>query len=115
MVYITTLEVPTAMPIHLFMAHQVQNQPTLAALLEDKAITKISAKYSDYANVFFSDLTIELSKNTGMNKHTIKLKDEKQPAYKAIYILSLIELKTLKTYIEIHFQTAFIQPSKFLA
>ncbi len=36
---------------------------------------KISAEYCDNANVFFSDLVIELLDNTAMNKHAIELID----------------------------------------
>lgn len=32
---------------------------------------------SDYANVFSSNLVIELSKNIGINKHVIELTDVK--------------------------------------
>lgn len=35
----------------------------------------------------------------GINKHVIKLIDGKQPLYKLIYVLSLVELDTLMTYI----------------
>ena len=38
--------------------------------------------------------------------------DGKQPLYGLIYILNLIELETLKTYIEIHLKTRFIWPFK---
>ncbi len=47
-----------------------------------------------------------------MNEHAIELIDEKQPFYKPIYALSLVELKTLKTYIETHLKTGFIRSSK---
>lgn len=80
----------------------------LIVLQKDKAHTKIPLKYADYTNVFFVDLIIELLKNIGMNKHTIELIKNKQSSYKPIYSLSLIELKTLKVYIEIHLKTRFI-------
>lgn len=50
-----------------------------------------------------------------MNKYAIKLIDRKQSCYRPNYALSLVKLKTIKTYIEIYLKTRFIQPSKFLA
>ncbi len=55
---------------------------------------------------------MELPKNMEMNEHAIKLIDGKQPPYEPIYTLNLVELETLKTYIETHLKTGFIQPSK---
>lgn len=57
---------------------------------------------------------MELSENIGINRHTIKLVEGKQPPYYLIYILNLVELETLKAYIETHLKTDFIQPSKSL-
>ena len=54
------------------------SQITQIAILQwDKALTKIPAKYFNYADVFLSDLAIELPENTSLNKHVIKLVDEK--------------------------------------
>ena len=58
---------------------------------------------------------MELPENTKMNEHVIKLIDGKQPLYGPIYALSLVELETLKAYIETYLKTGFIQPSKSLA
>ena len=55
---------------------------------------------------------MELPENTGINEHVIELKVGKQPSYKPIYCLGLVELETLKTYIKTHLKTGFIQPSK---
>ena len=57
---------------------------------------------------------MELSKNTGINKHAIKLQDGKQPPYRPIYSLGPVELEILKIYIETYLKTGFIQPSKSL-
>ncbi len=57
---------------------------------------------------------MELSKNTGINEYTIKLVESKQLLYGPIYSLGLVELETLKTYIETHLKTGFIRPSKSL-
>ncbi len=51
---------------------------------------------------------MKLLEYTGMNEYAIKLIDKKQILYKLIYILNLVELKTLKTYIEIYLKTGFI-------
>ncbi len=76
------------------------------------APTEISAKYSDYTDVFSSDLAMELSENTGMNKYVIKLIKRKQPPYRPIYALSPVVLEVLKTYIKTHLTTSFIWLSK---
>ncbi len=70
------------------------------------------AEYSDSADIFSTDLAIELPKNIGINELAIELIEEKQPPYGPIYILCLVELETLKTYIEKYLKTGFIQPSK---
>ena len=87
----------------------------LAALQQDKAFIKIPSQYINYANVFSSDLVIELPENTGINKYAIKLIEGKQPPYWPIYSLGPVELETLKAYIEIHLKTRFIRPSKSLS
>lgn len=45
---------------------------------------------------------MKLPKNKSMNKHVVKLIEGKQPLYSLIYSLCLVELETLKTYIETH-------------
>ena len=91
----------------------VQNsESTLATLQWNKILFKIPAKYSNYADIFSIDLTMELLENIGMNKHIIKLIKEKQPFYGPIYALKPIELETLKAYIKTHLKTRFIRPSK---
>ena len=52
----------------------------------------------------------ELSEHTGMNDHTIELEKSKQPLFGPIYSLGLIELETLKFYIETNLANGFIQP-----
>ncbi len=69
MVYIVVLETKTL--IYPSQATQI------AALKWDKALTEIPSKYSDYIDIFSSDLTMELLKNTGMNEHAIELIDRK--------------------------------------
>ncbi len=55
---------------------------------------------------------MQLPENNGINEHAIELINSQQPLYGPIYILSLVELEMLKTYIETHLKTSFIQPSK---
>ena len=84
----------------------------IAAWKQDEAPIKVIPKYVDYADVFSFDLAMKLFKNTGINEHTIKLQDSKQPPYGPIYSLELVKLETLKTYIKTHFKTEFNQSSK---
>ena len=102
-VYIVALRVPGAtetvgMPIYPDWANQVQ----VATLQHDKALTKIPPEYNNYANVFSSDLAMELPGNTDINEHAIKLIEGKQPFYSPIYSLVPMELEMLKAYIEIY-------------
>ena len=53
-----------------------------------------------------------LPERTELNKHAINLEDGKQPPYGPIYSLGLVELETLKTYIETYLKTGFNWPSK---
>ena len=50
-----------------------------------------------------------------INKHIIKLQEDKQPSYGPIYSLGPVELETLKTYIKTNLANSFIWPSKSLA
>ena len=84
-------------------------QAQVGLLHIDKAPTKVPLKYSDYADIFLFDLAMELPKNIGMKKYVIELIEGKQPPYGLIYSLGLVELETLKTYIETHLKTGFIR------
>ncbi len=91
--HVATIELSTAMPIHLSRISQVLDNSTLAVFQWDKALTKIPVKYSDYADMFSSDLAIELPENTGMSKHAIKLIKGKQPPYGPIYAQTQLSWK----------------------
>ena len=80
-------------------------------MIAEEAPTKASAKYSNFADVFFLDLASELPEHTGINNHAIKLVDGQQPLYGSIYNLGPVELKTLKAYIEINLANGLIRPS----
>ena len=73
---------------------------------------KIPTKYSDFSNVFLDEKASILPKVTELNRHAIKLQKGQQLPYGPIYSLDLVELKTLKTYIEINFANGFFWPSK---
>lgn len=100
-VYIATLE---ASGITIYPSQTAQ----IVVLQQDKAPTEISAKYQDYTNVFSPDLAMELLENININEYAIELRDGKQPPYRPIYTLSLIELETLNAYIKTHLKTGFI-------
>lgn len=58
---------------------------------------------------------MEFFKNTGIIKYAIELVNRKQPFYRPIYAISLMELETLKAKIKNHLKTSFIQTSKLPA
>lgn len=87
----------------------------IVALQWDKASTKVPFEYANYADIFSFDLAMELPESTGINEYAIELVEEKQPPYRPIHAFSLVELETLKTYIETHLKTGFIRLSKCFA
>ena len=87
-----------------------KRQAQIEALLFDKTLIEVLAKYSDYNNVFSAKNVIELLENIGINEHTIKLEEGKQLLFDSIYSLRLIELETLKTYIKTTRVNSFIWP-----
>ena len=93
---------------------QIYGKAQFGALLFDKAPTEVPVEYSDYNDVFSAKNAGELSENTGINEHAIKLEEGKQPPFGPIYSLGLVELETLKTYIETNLVNGFIRPSKSL-
>lgn len=54
-----------------------------------------------------------LPEHTGVNDHAIKLEKNNQPSYSPIDSLGLVQLETLKRYIETHIKTGFIQSYKY--
>ena len=54
-----------------------KKQAQAGALLFDKAPTKVPAEYFDYSNVFLAENGARLPENTGINKHAIKLEEDK--------------------------------------
>ena len=51
-------------------------RPQISGLIAEKAPTKVSAKYSDFADVFSPDLASELPKHTAINDNAIELVDD---------------------------------------
>ena len=98
------------MPV--YSKRQAQIKAQVGALLFNQAFIEVPAEYSDYSNVFSAEYVAELPENTEMNKHAIKLKEDKQPPFGPIYSLGPVELKTLKTYIKTILTNSFIRPSK---
>ena len=80
----------------------------VAVLEQNKASTKVSTKYFNFADVFLEEKVLILPEQNNLNKHTIELESDKQQSYEPIYIQGLIELEILKTYIEIYLKTGFI-------
>ena len=79
-----------------------------------KKIT-ILIEYADFSNVFSKKLGKVLPKRINIFKYTIKLVYSKQPLYRPIYSLDLVEFKTLKTYIKINLACSCIWTLKSLA
>ena len=110
-VHVAALEAPLAgMPIYPSHAVKVDGgEPIQIVVLNQKeAPTKISAKYSDFSDVFLAEEALVLPEQIELNEHAIKLEEGKQPPYRAIYSLGPVELETLKTYIETYLKTGFI-------
>ena len=87
----------------------------VGAFIFDEAPTEAAAEYFNYSNNFLAENAVELPEIIGINEHTIKLKEDKQPFFGPIYSLSPVELETLKIYIETNLDNDFIRLFKSLA
>ena len=106
-VHIAALDIKgTNMAVHPSWTAQIK------LLKANEAPTTVPTKYSDNTDVFSSEFAAELPEHTGINDHTIELKDGKQPPYGPIYSLEPVELETLKAYIKTNLANSFIRPSK---
>ena len=92
------------------MAIYLARKAQIASLVTEEI--KILTEYSDFSDVFLKEKALILSEATELNQHAIKLQKGQQPPYGPIYSLGLVELKMLKTYIEINLANGFIRPSK---
>ena len=84
----------------------------IAQLKADKASSKVSSEYADFANIFSPKLAAKLPKHTRINDYAIELVDDQQPPYGPIYSLGPVKLETLKAYIKNNLVSGFISPSK---
>lgn len=97
--------------LEMFLARLIiyfSQKTQVATLQQNKIFIYIMPKYTNIANVFSPNLAIKLSEYTSINEHTIQLESDKLLLYVLIYILALVELEILKTYIETHFKIGFI-------
>ena len=79
-------------PLNVHPSQKLQ----ISGLIAEKASTKVSAEYSDFADVFSSDVASKLFEHTGINNYAKKLVNIQQPSYGSIYNLWPVELETLK-------------------
>ena len=56
---------------------KAQSGAQAEALIFDKASTEVPMEYSNYGNIFLVKNAAELPENTGINKHAIKLEEDK--------------------------------------
>ena len=104
---------PSSSPLKLDVLPS--RRPHVSGLIVEEAPTKVPTKYSDFTDIFSPDLASDLFEHTGINNHTIKLVNSQKQPYGRIYSLGLVELETLKAYIETNLANEFIRPSKFPA
>jgi hypothetical protein len=71
---------------------------------------KLSEKYQDFANVFDKTNVDKLREHDSQN-HAIETIENKSFSFESIYNLSIIELKTLREYLDEHFKKKFITSS----
>ena len=101
------------MPV--YSKKQAQIEAQVGALLFNEAHIEVLAEYSDYSNIFSTKYAAELLKNTGMNEHTIELKESKQLFFELIYSLGSVKLETLKISIKTNLANGFIRLFKSFA
>ena len=85
-----------------------KKQTQAGTLIFDQNLTIVSMEYSDYSKIFLAENATKLLKYTGINAHAIELEKDMQLLFGLIYSLELVELKTLKSYININVVNGFI-------
>lgn len=112
-----TLSSLAKIKIHFLQAVLITNKDSMqvAALQQNKAYIKVQIEYLDFADIFSFELKIKQLKNSGINKHFIELKEDKQQLYRLIYSPMPLKLESLKIYIKIHLKTGFTKLFKFSA
>ena len=101
-----------ALPSSSLLNVHLSRKPWISGLIVEETFIKVSAKYLDFADVFFPDLVSELLEHTEINNHAIKLIDGQQPLYKPLYSLRPVEWEIPKAYIETYLANRVIRPSK---
>lgn len=69
----------------------------------------VFAKYTNFINMIFPNIASKLPKYNEINNYSITLISSQQPPHWDVYSLELIELKTLKAYIETNLINGFIK------
>ena len=95
----------TSLSLNSMLIHPAR-EAQIASLIAEEV--KIPTNYSDFLDVFSEKKALVLPEITDLNQHTIELQESQQPPYGPIYSLGLVELKTLKTYIETNLANGFI-------
>ena len=85
-----------------------KKQTYVKALLFDKALIKVLAKYFDHSNIFLLENIAKHLENTKINKYAMKLEKGKRLLWRPINSLELVELEILKIYIKIKLANSFI-------
>lgn len=75
---------------------------------------KISIKYLDFLDIFYSKKALMLLELTKFNYYTIQIYDNKPLFYRLIYSLGQVKLKILKIYIKINQINSLFNPQNFL-
>ena len=73
-IYVIHVASLSSTPLIAFNVHFSQ-KPQISGLIVKEALTKVFAKYLDFANVFSPDLAFKLPEHTEINNHGIKLVD----------------------------------------
>ena len=94
--------------MHLKKQTQIEIKIQVKALLFNKTLIIVLIKYSDYSNIFLTENLAEFLEHIKINNYVINLKKDKQLFFGSSYSLRLVELKILKTYIEINLANGFI-------
>ena len=103
-VHVAVLDIKgTNMTVHPFWAAQIR------LLKANKAPIIIPTKYSDYTDIFWSELAVKLPEHTNINDHAIELENGKWLLYSPIYSLGPMVLETLKAYIKTNLANGFIK------
>ena len=94
---------------------QTRFEAQVGALIFDKVSIVVLAEYFNYNDFFSAENVAKHPEHTRMNDHAINLEESKQPFFGLIYSLELVELETLKIYIETNLTNSFIRIFKFPA